>query len=123
MDRETGVNFIVLLLLAKGLSNAEIAGQLHLSEGTVRNHVSAILDKLGVSDRTQATMTFDGRWKLVIYHSHDIGELFDLQTDPGEFDNRFEDPELAELRCRLILRHLNAWATTMTAGARRVSHA
>ena len=37
----------VLSLLAKGLNNAEIAGQLHLSEGTVRNHVSAILDKLG----------------------------------------------------------------------------
>ncbi|MFZ5821061.1 MAG: response regulator [Chloroflexota bacterium] len=46
----------VLNLLARGLNNAEIAGQLHLSEGTVRNHVSAILDKLGVSDRTQAAV-------------------------------------------------------------------
>ena len=51
-ERETDV----LSLLAKGLNNAEIAGQLHLSEGTVRNHVSAILDKLGVSDRTQAAV-------------------------------------------------------------------
>ena len=51
-ERETDV----LRLLAKGLNNAEIAGQLHLSEGTVRNHVSAILDKLGVSDRTQAAV-------------------------------------------------------------------
>jgi len=46
----------VLNLLARGLNNAEIAGQLHLSEGTVRNHVSAILEKLGVSDRTQAAV-------------------------------------------------------------------
>ncbi|MFZ5909802.1 MAG: response regulator [Chloroflexota bacterium] len=46
----------VLNLLARGLNNAEIARQLHLSEGTVRNHVSAILDKLGVSDRTQAAV-------------------------------------------------------------------
>ncbi len=76
-----------------------------------------------VPDRTQATMTFDGRWKLIIYHSHDIGELFDLETDPGEFDNRFDDPDLTELRCRLILRHLNAWASTVTAGTRRVSNA
>jgi DNA-binding NarL/FixJ family response regulator len=46
----------VLRLIAKGFNNADIAGQLHLSEGTVRNHVSAILEKLGVSDRTQAAV-------------------------------------------------------------------
>jgi DNA-binding NarL/FixJ family response regulator len=46
----------VLRLVAKGLNNSDIAGQLHLSEGTVRNHVSAILEKLGVSDRTQAAV-------------------------------------------------------------------
>jgi len=46
----------VLRLLAKGFNNSDIAGQLHLSEGTVRNHVSAILEKLGVSDRTQAAV-------------------------------------------------------------------
>jgi DNA-binding NarL/FixJ family response regulator len=55
-DKLTEREADVLSLLAKGLSNAEIAGQLHLSEGTVRNHVSAILDKLGVSDRTQAAV-------------------------------------------------------------------
>jgi len=46
----------VLRLLAKGMTNTDIAGTLHLSEGTVRNHVSAILEKLGVSDRTQAAV-------------------------------------------------------------------
>ncbi|MEW5718380.1 MAG: response regulator transcription factor [Chloroflexota bacterium] len=46
----------VLRLLARGLSNADIAERLHLSEGTVRNYVSAILEKLGVSDRTQAAV-------------------------------------------------------------------
>jgi DNA-binding NarL/FixJ family response regulator len=46
----------VLRLLARGLTNHEIAGRLHLSEGTVRNHVSAIFDKLNVSDRTQAAI-------------------------------------------------------------------
>ncbi|MEM7776993.1 MAG: sulfatase-like hydrolase/transferase [Pseudomonadota bacterium] len=76
-----------------------------------------------VPDDTQATMTFDGRYKLVVYHSHDIGELFDLATDPGEFDNRFYDPDWRELRDRLILRHLNRFARTLDAGEERVSNA
>jgi DNA-binding NarL/FixJ family response regulator len=46
----------VLHLIAKGSSNADIADRLSLSDGTVRNHVSAILSKLGVSDRTQAAV-------------------------------------------------------------------
>lgn len=46
----------VLRLLARGLSNADIAGRLYLSEGTVRNYVSSILAKLDVTDRTQAAV-------------------------------------------------------------------
>jgi DNA-binding NarL/FixJ family response regulator len=46
----------VLRLLARGLSNEDIAKKLFLSGGTVRNHISAIVDKLGVSDRTQAAI-------------------------------------------------------------------
>jgi len=46
----------VLSLIARGLSNADIADRLFLSDGTVRNHVSSILAKLGVSDRTQAAV-------------------------------------------------------------------
>lgn len=46
----------ILQLIAKGLSNTVIAERLFLSDGTVRNHVSSILAKLGVSDRTQAAV-------------------------------------------------------------------
>ena len=46
----------VLNLLGHGLSNSEMARQLHLSEGTIRNYVSSILAKLNVSDRTQAAV-------------------------------------------------------------------
>lgn len=46
----------ILRLLAGGYSNREIAGGLSLSEGTVKNHVSSILGKLGVRDRTRAVL-------------------------------------------------------------------
>jgi two-component system, NarL family, response regulator LiaR len=46
----------ILRLLARGLNNADIAGRLYLSEGTVRNYVSHILSKLDVTDRTQAAI-------------------------------------------------------------------
>jgi len=46
----------VLRLISHGMTNAEIAGQLYLSEGTIRNYVSGILEKLDVEDRTQAAV-------------------------------------------------------------------
>jgi DNA-binding NarL/FixJ family response regulator len=46
----------ILRLLARGLTNAEIADRLFISRGTVRNYVSSILTKLGVEDRTQAAL-------------------------------------------------------------------
>jgi DNA-binding NarL/FixJ family response regulator len=46
----------VLWLLAQGLSNREIAGSLFLAAGTVKTHVTTVLVKLGVRDRTQAAL-------------------------------------------------------------------
>lgn len=46
----------ILRLLARGASNRQIASQLFLAEGTIKNYISNILDKLGVADRTQAAL-------------------------------------------------------------------
>jgi DNA-binding NarL/FixJ family response regulator len=46
----------ILALIGRGASNKEIAGQLFIAEGTVKNHVTHILGKLGVRDRTQAAL-------------------------------------------------------------------
>jgi len=42
--------------VAKGLSNKEIGSALHVVEGTIKLHLTSILAKLGVSDRTQAIL-------------------------------------------------------------------
>ncbi len=46
----------ILTLVAKGASNRQVAESLYLTEGTVKNHMSSILGKLGVRDRTQAAL-------------------------------------------------------------------
>jgi two-component system, NarL family, response regulator len=46
----------VLKLVAKGLNNQQIASELYISESTVKYHINSVLSKLGVSDRTQATL-------------------------------------------------------------------
>ncbi|MEL7435702.1 MAG: response regulator transcription factor [Chloroflexota bacterium] len=46
----------ILTLISRGLTNTEIAESIHLTEGTVRNYISALFSKIDVSDRTQAAL-------------------------------------------------------------------
>ena len=65
-------------------------------------------------------MLFDGQYKLVVYHGHGLGELYDLATDPGEFANRWGDPAFAPLQLSLIQRAFDAAMLAADAGAPRV---
>ena len=48
----------IIVLVAEGLSNKEIAERLYLSEGTVRNYISVVLEKLALRDRTQLAVFY-----------------------------------------------------------------
>jgi uncharacterized sulfatase len=48
------------------------------------------------------------RYKLTVYYNQTYGELFDLQEDPGEIHNLWDEPEYAELKSELLLKYI--WA-------------
>ena len=79
-------------------------------------------DALGsarVATPTHASMYFDGRYKSVVYHNLGLGELFDLEADPGEFDDLWDRRSAAELRGDLLRRHFDAMMATSSAGVER----
>jgi DNA-binding NarL/FixJ family response regulator len=54
----------VVALMMEGMTNREIAGKLFMSEGTVKNYISAIYDKIGTNDRTQAVLWLKSMTRL-----------------------------------------------------------
>jgi arylsulfatase A-like enzyme len=65
-----------------------------------------------------ATMYFDGRYKLNLYHELDRGELYDLQSDPGEFHNLWNQPDFLPLREELTRKSFNASVVVQDPGPR-----
>jgi uncharacterized sulfatase len=75
-------------------------------ERTLRDHVI-------VENRHEPTTVFafsyiNERYKLTTYYGHDYGELFDLETDPGEIHNLWDSPDHQELKAELTRKFLHA---------------
>ena len=69
-----------------------------------------------------ATMYRDTRYKISVYHGHNRGELYDLETDPWEFDNLWDDPKHQSLKCDLLLKNFDAaMLTGIDVGSRRIA--
>jgi arylsulfatase A-like enzyme len=71
---------------------------------------------------TYATMIRNERYKLVIYHGHDIGELFDLRQDPGEFQNLWDEPEHRDVQFDLMKKSFDALAFAVDVGPEQITY-
>jgi arylsulfatase A-like enzyme len=60
----------------------------------------------GTDEPARVHSLIDGRYRLSVFHGTGWGELYDLQSDPGEFDNLWDDPAHADLRARMTERLL-----------------
>lgn len=70
---------------------------------------------------TYGTMIRDDQHKLVVYHGHDIGELYDLHADPGEFENRWDDPAYTQIKLRLMKQSFDALALATDVGPGQIT--
>ena len=77
----------------------------HTSHNAVRTEYFAATNG---PDSSYATMYRTPSHKLVVYHGHELGELYDLDADPGEFDDLWDDPGSAALKSELLLRSFDA---------------
>jgi arylsulfatase len=93
---------------------------LHSHKDSVVTEFNDALGSAQFSLPTHATMNFDGRYKTIVYHGHGFGELFDLENDPGEFINLWDDPGSQTLRHSLLHNHLDAVMATSDAGIERI---
>ncbi|MFM7343072.1 MAG: sulfatase [Betaproteobacteria bacterium] len=73
----------------------------------------------GHADHSQASMVFDGRYKSVFYHGHDLVELFDHQQDPNEFDNLWLHPGQEALKLAQTRLHMQSMMSTIGLGPPR----
>lgn len=63
--------------------------------------------------RSYGTMWRNSRYKIVVYHGVDDGELYDLEQDPDEFENRWNDAAYADIKCTLMKQAFDASVLTM----------
>ena len=83
---------------------------------------SEYYDALDVSRLTYATMYRDRRYKLVSYHAHNLGELYDLKNDPWEFNNLWGAPETRDLKYTLLEASFNTtMMQSLDVGPRRIA--
>ncbi|WP_343315048.1 sulfatase-like hydrolase/transferase [Brucella sp. BE17] len=96
-------------------------------KANLNNHkpyvLSEFFDALGFPGGrgSRGSMYFDGRYKLNVYHDANEGELFDLERDPQEFDDHWNDPAYQAIKLDLMQKHFSAMMVVSGAGPQRIA--
>jgi arylsulfatase A-like enzyme len=81
---------------------------------------SEYYDALDKEPADFATMIQGERYKLVVYHGHDLGELYDMKSDPCEFNNLWDDPDYTKEKYRLMKTAFDQTAFSIDTGPERI---
>ena len=85
-------------------------------------YFDALDDSFTVGSLSHATMYRDDRYKLCLYHSHGLGELYDLGEDPWEYTDLWDHPDYQALKGELLEASFHAaMMTTVDVGTRRIA--
>ena len=106
-----------LLPILRGDANAN-----HLRDFVRCEYFDALDPHFTDGTGTYATMYRDRRYKLSVYHGHRTGELYDLQNDPWEFNDLWDDPEHQHIKAELIYASFDAHVMLTTdVGSTRIA--
>ncbi len=75
---------------------------------------------VALPNQSFATMYRDRRRKLVVYHDLGLGELYDMEQDPFEFDDRWDDPSYQSIKSELVLKSYDASVRAQDYGPARI---
>ncbi len=95
----------------------------HIKSGVRADYYHAVDPMNGTMRGTYATMWRDERFKIAIYHGLDVGELYDMDGDPDEHENLWDDPRCADTRHRMIRACFDHCMLTIDRGPARIGHA
>jgi len=85
-----------------------------------RDFVRCVYYKVLDGPESYATMIRTSKYKLVNYHGHQTGELFDMTKDPHEFENQWDNPDYTAVRFDMMKRSFDALAFAVDTGPPRV---
>lgn len=94
----------------------------HHRDSVRSEYFDALAAQFCAGNASFATMYRNARYKLVVYHKEDLGELFDLENDPHEFENLWDSSEHQTLKAQLVLESFNDHVRQSTdVGSRRIA--